>query len=282
LDGWLEEDIFMSLGPFDLNGGQFIMLYLLLLAAAIIFSLIIPRLMRQSGRDQAISDPDQLALLVGGPTRLCESVVTRLLTARSIQQRGSDNFGLLSAPQTSSTIEQSVIGVLPASWRTIEQSIKPYAEPMQTRMASLGLLIGSDSAARQQLMQTMPYLLLILFGAVKLFVGEQRHKPVGILTALVLLTLLFAVIRYFIVDRRTEAAISAVEAAKTRAARLKAAPTTPEMGLAVALFGTAVLAGSAYQDFHRLRSPSGDGDGGSSGDGSGGCGGGGGCGGCGG
>jgi hypothetical protein len=94
------------------------------------------------------------------------------------------------------------------------------------------------------------------------------------------------VIRYFTVDRRTEAAMSAVEAAKTRAARLKAAPTTPEMGLAVALFGTTVLAGSAYQDFHRLRSSSGDGDGGSSGDGSGGCGsggcGGGGCGGCGG
>ena len=273
----------MSLGPFDLTGRQFITLYLLLFTAASIFSVIIPRLMRQAGRDQSISDPDQLALLVGGPTRLCESVVTRLLGARSIEQRGNDNFAALTAPLTPSTIEQSVIGVLPAPWRAIEQSVKPYAEPIQARMVSLGLLIDSESAARVQLMQTVPYLLLVLFGLVKHFVGSQRDKPVGILTVLVLLTLVFAAIRYCRVDRQTEAARRAVEAAKRQSARLKAAPTAPEIGLAVALFGTTVLAGSLYQDFHQLRnSAKGDsgGDGASSGDG-GGCGGGG-CGGCGG
>lgn len=273
----------MSLGPFDLNGGQFIALYLLLLATATIFCLLIPKLMRQAGRDQVVNDPDQLALLVGGPTRLCEAVVTRLLAAHSIQQRSSGHFGLLSVPQTSSTIEQSVIGVLPASWRILEQSVKRHAEPLRNHMVSAGLLIDHNSAARQQLMQTLPYLLLVLFGTVKLFVGEQRDKPVGILTALILVTLLFAVIRHLIVDRRTEAAIRAVEAAKTRSARLKAAPTTPEMGLAVALFGTTVLAGSAYQGLHTLRSAaSGDGGGTSSDSGGGGDGGGGGCGGCGG
>ena len=58
--------------------------------------------------------------------------------------------------------------------------------------------------------------------------------------------------------------------------RLRKAPTTSEIGLAVALFGTAVLVGSGFADFHTLRHASSDGGGGGSdggGDG-GGCGGG--------
>jgi uncharacterized protein (TIGR04222 family) len=271
----------MSLGPFDLNGVLFITLYLLLFGAAIIFGLIIPRLMRQAGRDQSVSDPDQLAVLVGGPTRLCETVVTRLLTARAIEQRTSNIFGLISAAPARTTVERSVIGVLPASWNVIEKSVKPYANLQRERLVSLGLLIDNASAARQQLMQTLPYLLLILFGSIKLVIGAARGRPIGILTMLVLLTVLFAAIRYFKVDRRTSASLRATNAAKAQSARLKAAPTAPEMGLAVALFGTAVLAGSAYQSLHALRNVS-SGDGGSSdlGSGDGGCGGGG-CGGCG-
>ncbi len=266
-----------------MNGAQFIKLYLLLFGAAIIFGLIIPRLMRQAGRDQAVSDADQLALLVGGPTRLCESVVTRLLTARAIEQGISLDFRRISATPAQTAIEQRVVGVLPAPWILIERAVKPYADPLREQMTSLALLIDTDSAARQQLLQTLPYLLLILFGSIKLFLGAERDKPIGILTVLVIVTLVCATIRYFEVDRRTTAALSAVKAAKDKSARLRAAPTAPEMDLAVALFGTAVLAGSAYQGFHTLRAASSGDSGGSSDSGSSdGGGGGGGCGGCGG
>lgn len=114
----------------------------------------------------------------------------------------------------------------------------------------------------------------------------SRGRPVGYLTALLLLTLLLAIMRWAVIDRRTRAAIERLDHARTQSARLRRAPTEAETDRAVALFGTIVLAGSAWAGFHQLRQASGGdvsggGDGGSS-DGGGSSGGGGGCGGCGG
>jgi len=61
--------------------------------------------------------------------------------------------------------------------------------------------------------------------------------------------------------------------ARADAARLRRAVPSDEAALAVALFGTAVLAGSYLSDFHGMRSTNGGGDGGSSSDGGSGCGG---------
>ena len=129
---------------------------------------------------------------------------------------------------------------------------------------------------------TLPYAVLIAFGATKMIVGSLRDRPIGYLTALVVLTVIAGAIRWFTIDRRTRAGRDAVHEARERSLRLRQAPTSPEVGIAVALFGTAVLAGSAFGDFHRLRSNAGsgrDGGGGSCGGGGGGSGGGGGCGG---
>ena len=89
----------------------------------------------------------------------------------------------------------------------------------------------------------------------------------------------------------TPSLIAAVADARNISKRLKTAPTTPEVGYGVALFGTAILAGTPYAELHAMREAArGDGSGGyaaddsDSSDGSGssdsGCGGG--CGGCGG
>ena len=104
-------------------------------------------------------------------------------------------------------------------------------------------------------------------------------------TVLLVLTAVLALWRFFAVDRRTKGGIEAVKHAQGKSDRLRRAPTGDETGQAVALYGTAVLAGTPLAAFHTMRSSnSGDGGGCSSdggGDGGGGCGGGG-CGGCGG
>jgi len=98
-------------------------------------------------------------------------------------------------------------------------------------------------------------------------------------------TAIVAVIRVLKSDRRTQAGIAALTDARARAERLARAHTEAETGMAVALFGTAVLIGSPIGDLHTIRREKSDGggsgDGGSIGDGDSGCGGGG-CGGCGG
>jgi len=137
----------------------------------------------------------------------------------------------------------------------------------------------TDAEARRiRLWVVLPFLMLIAFGITKWIIGYLRDRPVGFLTVLLIITVVCAVI-FAKVDRRTRAGHNALADAKRNADRLSLAPTSPEIGLAVALFGTTVLAGSGWDAFHRLRTAS-DSGGGVGGDG--GCGGGGGgCGGCG-
>ena len=128
-----------------------------------------------------------------------------------------------------------------------------------------------------------PLILLIGFGAAKLMVGDARGRPIGYLTTLVILTGLIALIRFVMLDPLTREGRGALTAMRARSDRLRRAPVGGEAALGVALFGTVVLAGSEWDDLHKLRAQGG-GDGGSSDSGSdggsSGCGGGG-CGGCG-
>ncbi|HWU95786.1 MAG TPA: hypothetical protein VN029_09310, partial [Sphingomonas sp.] len=63
----------MSLGPFDLTGGPFLILYGALLVVTIIAGFSIPRWLRPEGRAPRNIDADHLAYLAGGGGRLAEA-----------------------------------------------------------------------------------------------------------------------------------------------------------------------------------------------------------------
>jgi uncharacterized protein (TIGR04222 family) len=275
----------MSLGPFDLTGGPFLALYIFLLVVTVTGGLIIPHRLRPPGQTRHVRDVDELAYLAGGGARLEDAVVGRLLSARALVMIGKNRFSVKSPERAETPAERSVLALeAPIRWREIELALQSYIEPLEQRMITAGLLMTEEERGNVRFWSTLPYAMLITFGATKLIIGDARDRPIGYLTALVVLTVLFAVIRWFNIDRRTQAGRAAVVAARERSGRLRTAPTAPEIGMAVALFGTVVLAGSGWEDFHRLRNASGGGggDGGSGGSdgGGGGCGGG--CGGCGG
>jgi uncharacterized protein (TIGR04222 family) len=274
----------MSLGPFDLAGGPFLILYLLLFAVTVAIGLAVPRRLRPEGRRQKVTDVDQLAYLAGGKRRFADALVSRLLAARALLMSGKE-FGIGAPGAALSQAERSVIALpAPIRWRDIKDILIPYAEPLERRMVEAGLLTSRAEAANIRFWTMLPYAMLLMFGATKWVIGDLRERPVGFLTALLVFTAAFAIVRWVTLDRRTEAGRKALDIAMESSLRLRQAPTTPEVGLAVALFGTAVLAGSGWSDFHRLRSAgdSGGSCGGGGGDGGGGGGCGGGCGGCGG
>lgn len=273
----------MSLGPFDMTGGPFLVLYVGLLLAAIVAGFVIPRRMRPGGRAQQVTDADQLAWLAGGGVRFVDALVTRLLATGDLTLLAKDGFYIRPGARGKTAAEQRVLALSsPVPWSTIVAQIKSYAEPVAEKLQAAGLLISAKEAADIRFYQTLPYVFLIGFGATKWIIGDNRGRPVGILTAFLMVTLVIAVIRWFKVDRRTQAAMDVLDDARLRHERLKIAPTTDEVGTAVALFGTTVLAGSAWSNYHTMRMASSGGDGGSGGcsSGGGGCGGGG-CGGCG-
>lgn len=274
----------MPLGPFDLSGGPFLILYTGLLLLALTAAIGLPYWLRPEGRARDITDPDQLAYLAGGRTRFLDALVTRLLTAGELTISPRHKLAAQGQGGGHSPAEIALLR-LPGEfgWAEIERTAGDYADPVQRALVRDGLLMDAGEALRLRLWQTLPLLAALLFGAIKWEIGTMRDKPVGILTFLLLLTLVAAVIRLFVLDRRTQAGINALDRAQADSGRLRRAPLPAEMGLAVALYGTAVLAGSYWSDYHALRRASGSDSGTSSSSDSGsGDGGGGGCGGCGG
>ena len=274
----------MTFNPFNMTGTPFLILYGVLLMVTIIAGIAIPRWLRTEGRRQPIDDPDQLAVLCGGRARFADSLVTRLLTRGDLSMIGKNSFGAKPGARGATAAEMSVLSLAaPIQWSAIIRRLPDYAEPIEAKLVALGLWIDDGEKAGTRFWQTLPYMMLIAFGSIKLLVGEARHKPVGFLTGLLIVTVILAAIRFFAIDRRTAAGVDVVDVAKRQHQRLKIAPTTDEAALGVALFGTTVLAGSSFAAFHQMRAASGSsgGDSGGSSDGGSGCGGGG-CGGCGG
>lgn len=276
----------MPLGPFDMTGGPFLVLYGILLVFTIIAGFRIPRWLQPPGRDQRVTDPDDLAWLAGGATRFADTVVARLLAIRALDMIGKDDFRAVSRDAGQTSAERSVLAMpQPISWSAIEKTLQSHAEPVERKLVASRLLMDRATVFQMRFWQTSPYLLLLAFGATKWLIGDARERPTGFLTAFLVVTVIFALIRFFTVDRRTQAGRDALDHATAQSGRLKQAPTNSEIGMAVALFGTTVLVGSGWADFHTLRnagsSDGGGGGGGDGGGGGGGCGGGG-CGGCGG
>lgn len=273
----------MDLGVFDLTGGPFLALYGVLLAGAIVAGFAIPRWLRPEGRQARLTDPDQIAYLAGGSVRYTDTVVARLLAAGKIAIEGRSNARIVAAPVLAAGPERSVLALpTPAPWGRVIKAVSGHGRAVDEQLVRADLLIDAAMALKLRVWQTVPYLMLLLFGAIKWDIGSERGRPVGFLTALLAITAIFALIRFFSVDRRTRGGIETLKALRDGADRLRRAPTTDETALAVALFGTTVLAGSEWNAYHAMRAASGSGDGGSSSSDSGGSGcGGGGCGGCG-
>lgn len=271
--------------PFDLTGGPFLQLYGALLIVTIIAGFLIPRWLQPEGRTPRRIDTDDLAYLAGGSGRLAETVTSRLLATRQLVMDGKSKFtpGHLGSD---TPVERSVLAIPDGSgWGAVSRAVGRHAGSVRDRLVDSDLLISGGQALQLRFFQTLPYLLLLGFGYTKLLIGEARGRPVGFLTALLIVTAVLALIRFATLDRKTRAGGAALAEARERSERLRRAPAGGEADLGVALFGTAVLVGSDWGDFHRLRTASLGSDSGSSGScgsggGGGGCGGGG-CGGCG-
>uniref|UniRef100_UPI00333F7335 TIGR04222 domain-containing membrane protein n=1 Tax=Sphingomonas sp. TaxID=28214 RepID=UPI00333F7335 len=186
-----------------------------------------------------------------------------------------------------SAAERAILSLSsPTTFAQLQRVATRAAPATEEALRRAGALIENGAAWQLRLLQTAPYLLLLAFGAIKWDVGVMRDRPVGYLSGLLILTAVLALVRFAVVDRRTRSGLAALPTARESSDRLRRAPLSTETGLAVALFGTMVLSGSAWGEYHRLRASSGGdaavgGDSGSSIDSGGGGDGGGGCGGCG-
>ncbi len=271
----------MTPDPFDWNGPAFLILYVVLIVGAVISSMVIAAQRRPEGSARGTDDADSLAYLAGGAVRFGDALVARLLARGALVMTTAKTFSVRMRESGTTAAERAVLALhAPIGWSTIASTLKGHDEPLTRDMERRGLLMSPGDAATLRWWTALPFIGIFGIGAIKLAVGLSRDKPVGFLTIFLIVAAVAILITLFSGDRRTQGGIRAVSDAREKQRRLKVAPTRAETGLAVALFGTGVLAASGFADFHKLRQSSGDS--GSSGSSDGSSDGGGGCGGCGG
>ncbi len=263
--------------PLDWTAVPFLTLYGVLFFVALIASYVILDWLRPDGGNAYVTDEDELAYLSKGRDRLAETVVSRLMAHGAMRVEGSKLVALPGHSGSTMAERELLTGYEPKRWSKVRAAVTGLEKDIEQRLIFRGLLMDKGEALQIGLFAGLPFLLLIGFGYFKYEVGVVRDKPVGLLICFMIVTAITFLARWWGASRHTKAGKAAVKDARSRAGRLRMAPTGQETGMAVALFGTGVLATSPLGDLHRMRASSGDGGGG--GDGDGGCGGG--CGGCG-
>ena len=245
----------MNLKPFDLTGGAFLALYAALLVFAGGANLLIPARLRPDGRSGEVRDRDALAWLAGGPQRVAESAAGGLLASGALVPAGKASFGVARRGAGRNDTEAAALALpSPVQWKDLARVLRGSADDAEARLVAQGLAIEDGAGRRLRWLASLPLLLLTGLGGARWMISE---RPVGWLTIMLVMTAVLAAVRFQSVDRCTRAGRETLEGARARAARLRLAPTAPEVGLTVALFGTRVLVGSPWEALHHARSADG-------------------------
>lgn len=269
------------------TGGDFLAFYALLVLGAVVAGVWLPGFLRSDGANRRVSDRYDMAYLVGGPRRVTETALAQLFGLGAIGAAGDRKMRVLRQEGAENALEKDVLRK-PGDFGLTEahKTVSPYLEDIEARLTRDGLLLDKGERMQLRIVSVLPYLAVLAVGWYRRSAGVAEGEPVGYLTALMAVAAVFGLIRLLKLDPRTRGGLAAVAEGRAVSKRLKSAPTGPEMGYGVALFGTAILAGTPYSELHAMRQAASGGDGGYTGDGGdsggsdGGCGGG--CGGCGG
>lgn len=252
--------------------------YAALLIVALIASVILGGRFRAAGRKQRVDDPDVLALLAKDAQRLADVVITRMLVNGAIDVHGG-KLAVMDRSKAVGPVETAIAGLTsPMRWQAASGAIKDYAEHKMRRMTDQGLLAKPQELHRRRMAQVAPLLLLAAPAALLWLIAWANGHSALPLAVLLALTGLAIIVRWSGTDRRTTGGIDTLHAASERHDRLERGAPRDELVMGVALFGTGILAGSAFDAYYKMRatSDSSGGDSGSSdsGDSGGGCGGG--------
>ncbi len=255
-----------SESPLDLTGPRFLLLYLALLVVSFVAASVWRTSLR-AGEERGGGTPDSLgvAYLLGGAQRALDAAAAEGLAHKHLvwqpdQQALARDFGPERPRPELQPLLDALIGardgkVSPA---VAQAATRDVAHKLRQR----GLLLDDAAASRARWLPTLLPVALIVLGAAKVVIGLSRDKPVLFLVMLIIATVIALIVFIAKAPARSRAGDRAVRQARRDNARAARAPTSRDMGMAVALLGTAALSGSAFAAYHQARQPvsSGGGD----------------------
>lgn len=275
-----------ALSPLDWRGPEFLILFLALWLPALLAGLWLRRTARDIGPARGRADaPLEAAVLAGGEVRAFDAASAELL-AKDVLQIDADGRlrrGSAELPEDAQLRALALLAQREGDPARLLKQATPQFRSLRGRLVQRGLLLDREQAWAARLRSALPLLALLGFGIAKIGIGLARERPVALLVLLCALTLIAVLVLLLKSPVRSLAGDAELQRLRGQNATRLRAPRVDDLGLAVALLGTAALSGTAFAAYHTARHPPGSSDSGSSDSGDGGGGGGGsGCGGCGG
>jgi uncharacterized protein (TIGR04222 family) len=266
----------MTWNPFDWTAGPFLALYSTLAITVFLLGFGFRSTIGQAAQATRQLSALELAYLAGGAGRVGDAVLLSLTTGNGATIAAKDHRITVTSqtPLAALLGRAPLLSVQPNMTRQqFQTALRPLVHRVQGRLQELGYCPTSDQMAAFR-MHLLPFVgLLLAFGMAKAWIGAQRHHPIGLLLALLVLTA-FAAVALARYPTRTRAGKDVLRTYRTDHARAARAPLDHELLLAVALSGAVVLSGTAHASVYAAsQTMKGSSDGGGCGGGGGGCGG---------
>jgi uncharacterized protein (TIGR04222 family) len=270
------------MNPLNWTAAPFLTFYVDIACLVCLAAWLARRNIGESARAHPKLITPELAYLAGGEQRVGDAVITGLLTseAATLSSDGRtievDGAKLGMQPDLVPFAQLGLSGQMKR--REFQARMGRGVEALRKKLDQLGLCPGPSLLPAYRLKILALFSVPLLLGIAKVQIGMERHKPVGFLIILLIVTAI-ATLYFLTGPRLTRAGHDVLAAAQVQHARAARAPLENELMLAVALAGLVVLSGTSFDALYAASRSDAAGGGGCGG---GGGGGGGGCGGCGG
>jgi uncharacterized protein (TIGR04222 family) len=252
---------------FDWTGTPFLVLYLILMGAALTL-LLTTRWLRGTATAPAGSDgttriesedPYVVAGLVDGARGILQTGLAALATRGLIESHTATPSWIgrkkNAQPGNLNGIEAAIWEAIPADReieiRTLRKELKPHLASIRKGVQARGWEPSTATLNTARWLRVLLVLALVGFGIAKIAIGMSRDRPVGFLVALTLATLFVGLIIALAIPRRTRAGQSMVSRFRTHEAQIRQTLRQPSLSpdwslpMMVAIFGGGALAGTA-------------------------------------
>ena len=186
--------------PWGIAGPDFLRWYWIALAACLVFALVVRTRMRtaRQGEPGRPLDLDELAHLAGGPRRVVEVSVARLIEAGALRPSRRGTVQATGMP-VANPVDQAVLAdagrhghrTVTLLVNTVSRS--PAVLGVADRLVAIGMLIDPAASRARRRLAAAPLLVLLAIGVARWLNGIAIVAPVGFLTVQILVTAVIAV-----------------------------------------------------------------------------------------
>jgi uncharacterized protein (TIGR04222 family) len=248
-----------GLDPFALKNNDFLITLGLSLVAAVFVGWVLRSMLRtphpRPDDENAELDWEQTAYLAGGAGRLTTAAIARLF-GRGLVRLDGDDATLVTTgttPDDTSPVERAVLGSLPVknertALKPVQDAVEAAFAPRAARMEEDGLTLSLGSQLQIWFASLLPVLLVLLCLATpRLVMGMQGNHPVRYLVIEMIIGGVVGLLAQSGSLRLSNRGVAMLDQQKKRRESLRTGTqweSGSDAGMAVALFGTAVLAGT--------------------------------------